>query len=152
MHCPSAIRIAFLSTALGFTPAVNADANLDEMVMDHVLPRFDREVRVLIKNSGARYVSSNWNGETRTLVALAEVDILGSPRLSRVALKRNSTTGFHRFKNDRVGELCRHTAANLIRRFLEKYDVTIAFVYADKHGHADPLTAQISHHDLSACM
>jgi hypothetical protein len=66
MHCPSAIRMVFLSTALAFTPAVNADAKLDDMVMDHVLPRFDREARVLIKISGARYVSSNWNGETRT--------------------------------------------------------------------------------------
>ena len=42
--------------------------------MDHVLHRFDREARVMIRNSGARYVSSNWNGETRTLVAVAEVD------------------------------------------------------------------------------
>jgi hypothetical protein len=122
------------------------------MVMDHVLPRFDREARVLIKNSGARYVSSNWNGETRTLVVVAEVDFLRSPRASSVALKSNSTTGFRDFKNDRLGELCRHTATKLIRKFLEKYDVTIAFVYGEKHGHADPVILEVSHHDLSACV
>ncbi len=152
MHWPTAIRTIVLSTALAFTPAVNADATLDEMVMDHVLPRFDREARVLIKSSGARYVSTNWDGETRTLVAVAEVDIFRSPRFSSVALKSNTTTDIRGFKNDRVGELCQHTAANLIRKFLEKYDVTIAFVYGEKHGHADPVIAEISHHDLSVCV
>ncbi len=152
MHCPSAIRMVFLGTALAFTPAVNADANLDEMVMEHVLPRFDREARVLIKNSRGRYVSSNWNGETRTLVAVAEVDILRSPRFSSVALKTNTTADIRGFKNDRLAELCRHTAAKLIRRFLEKYDVTIAFVYGEKHGSTDPVTVEVSHHDLSVCV
>ena len=152
MHCPSAIQMVFLGTALAFTPAVNADAKLDEMVMDHVLPRFDREARVLIKNAGARYVSSNWNGETRTLVAMAEVDILRSPRFSSVALKRHTTADIRGFKNDRLGELCRHAATKLMRRFLEKYDVTIAFVYGEKHGHADPVIVEVSHHDLSVCV
>ena len=152
MHCPSPIRIVFLSTALAFTPVVNADAKLDDMVMDHVLPHFDRDARVLIKNSGARYISSNWNGETRTLVAVAEMDILRSPRFSSVALKSDSTTDIRGFKNDRVGELCQHSAAKLIRRFLEKYDVTIAFVYGEKHGSTDPVTVEVSHHDLSVCV
>ncbi len=152
MHCPSAIRMLFLSNAVAFTPAVNADAKLDDMVMDHVLPRFDREARVLIKNSGARYISSNWNGETRTLVAVAEMDILRSPRFSSVALTRNTTTDIRGFKNDRIGELCQHSATKLIRSFLEKYDVTIAFVYGEKHGHADPVIAEVSHYDLSTCV
>ena len=152
MHCPSAIRMIFLGTALAFTAAVNADAKLDEMVMDHVLPRFDREARVLMENSGARYVSTNWNGETRTLVAVAEVDILRVPRFSSVAMKSDASVDIRGFKNDRVGQLCRHGTASLIRRFLEKYDVTIAFVYGEKHGSTDPVIAEISHHDLSTCI
>ncbi len=152
MHWPTTIRMIILSTALAFTPAVNADAKLDAMVADHVLPRFDREARVLLENSGARYVSSNWNRETRTLVAVGEVDFPRPSRFSGVALKENTTPGFHGFKNDRVDELCRHPAARLIRRFLKKYDVTIALVYGEKHVRADLMTVEISHRDLNACV
>ena len=151
MHWPSATRMVFLSTTLAFTPAVNAGAALDEMVMDRVMPRFDREARVVFENSGARYVSSNWNGETQTLVAVGEVDVLEPPGFSRVALKRNTTPGSPGFKNERVDDLCRHPAVRLIRSFLEKHDVTIAFIYGKKYERVDPVTIEISYRDLSVC-
>ncbi len=151
MHWPTATRMFFLSIALAFTPTVNAGAALDEMVMDRVMPRFDREARVVFKNSGARYVSSNWNGETRTLVAVGEMDVLDSPGFSRVALKQNAAPGSPGFKNERVDDLCRHPAVRVIRRFLEKHDVTIAFIYGEKYERTNPVTVEISYRDLSIC-
>jgi len=152
MHWPTATRMLFLGTALAFAPVVNAGAALDEMVMNRVLPRFDKEARAVFENSGARYVSSNWNGETRTLVAVGEVDVLDSPGFSRTALNQSAAPGSHGFKTERVDDLCQNPSVRLIRRFLEKYDVTIALIYGKKTQRANPVTVEISYRDLSACV
>jgi len=153
MHWPTTVfRMVFFSTTLAFTPPVSAGVALDEMVMDRVMPRFDKEARTVFENSGARYVSSNWNGESRTLVAVGEVDVADSPAFSRVALKQNAAPGSPGFKNARVDDLCRHPAVRVLRSFLEKYDVTIAFIYGEKYARAAPVTVEISYRDLSVCV
>ena len=136
MHGTAAIRIALLGAALAFALPASADAELDELVKDHVMPRFDQQARAFIRNSGARFVSSTWNGNTRTLIAVGEVERATSREM----------------KSDHVDQICRHPMVNMITRFLEKYDVKMALIYAGKHGRANRDVVEISHVDLQTCV
>lgn len=134
MHGTAAIRIALLGAALAFALPASADADLDAFVNDHVMPRFNQQARAFIRNSGARFVSTSWNGNTRTLIAVGKVE-RAAPR---------------ELKSDHVDQICRHPMANMITRFLEKYDVKMAVVYNGKQERAD--VVEISHVDLQTCV
>jgi hypothetical protein len=151
MHSLATLRLLSLAALLAVTLPANADADLDELVMNHVMARFDQEARVMIRNSGARFVSSAWNRETRTLIAVGEMNTPASPAPMGVALHGNRNALNHDLKSEHVAELCRHPAARLIGGFLEKYDVTIALVYGRKHGRMNPTVVKISHDDLGTC-
>jgi hypothetical protein len=103
MHWLATIRLLSLGVLLAFTLPAHADADLDQMVMNHVMPRFDREARVMIRNSGARFVSSAWNRDTRTLTAVG------------VALHGNASARINDLKSDRVAELCRHLDPTIVK-------------------------------------
>jgi len=134
MHGTATIRIALLGAALAFALPASADAELDELVKDHVMPRFDQQARAFIRNSGARFVSSTWNGDTRTLIAVGKVERTASREL----------------KSDHVDQICRHPMVNMITRFLEKYDVKMALIYAGQQERTD--VVEISHVDLQTCV
>ena len=134
MHGTAAIRIALLGAALAFTLPASADADLDAFVNDHVMPSFNQQARVFIRKSGARFVSTAWNGNTRTLIAVGKVE--------RAAPRER--------KSDHVDQICRHPMANMITRFLEKYDVKMALIYNGKQERAD--VVEISHVDLQTCV
>ena len=151
MHWPIAIRIVLLGTALMLAPAANADNALDEMVMSRIMPRFDKEARASMKNSGVRHLSTHWDRETRTLMAMGELDFLGSAELSHVAMHGNVSADPDSIKRSKVGEICRHPGVYFIRNFLEKHQVTIAFVFSEKSSLVDSLVVEISHEDLGSC-
>ena len=152
MHCLATIRIAILGAALAFSLPAHADSELDAMIEDHVMPRFDRQARAFIHRSGARFVSSSWNRETRTLIAVGELERRMGMDHFGVALETGSDTRAHGLKTDHVSTLCRHPNVKLIDRFLEKYDVTIAVVYDRKYPRSEPVVIEISHHDLHSCV
>ena len=151
MHWQAAIRIAFLSTTWIFTSAVNADQELDEMVMARIMPRFDQEARASMEKSGVRHLSTYWNGETRTLIAVGELGSLGSAEFSRVAMTQNVPAKSHSLKQSKIDEICQHSGVYFIKRFLKKHKVRLSFVYNEHTRLVEPLVVEISHHDLSVC-
>ena len=151
MHWLGALQIAFLGTALMLAPAVHADQKLDEMVTSRILPRFDEEARASMEKSGVRHLASHWDRETRTLMAMGELDFLASAELSRVAMHGNVSTDSYSLKQSKIGEICRHPGVFFIKSFLKKHRVTLAFVFSEKSSLVDPLVVEISHTDLSAC-
>jgi hypothetical protein len=151
MHWAATIRTVFFAAALTFTLPVSADAKLDGIIEDHVMHRFDREARVVIRNSGARFVSSAWNRETRTLIAVGEMDRRGPAERYSVAFEKTTAARSRGLKTENVAELCRHPKVSLISRFLERYDVTIALVYGRKYPRVEPVVVEISHDDLRSC-
>lgn len=152
MRGPHALRLSLLGAALAFASPAFADAALDDLVREHVMWRFDQQARQFITSSGARFVSSTWNGDTRTLIAVGEMD----RRLARMAVGTGSLTDSRApsrdLKRDHVDQICRHPMLSLITRFLEKYDVTMALVYAGKDGPAGRDVVEITHGDLRACV
>lgn len=147
----AAIRISLLGATLAFTFPAFADAELDDLVKAHVMPRFDQQARVFIRNSGARFVSSAWNGDSRTLIAVGEVDRPDPPEAVNVALNGSTPRLTRELKREHVAQICRNPMVGLITRFLERYDVTMALVYAGRHGRTDTDVIEISHADLQTC-
>jgi hypothetical protein len=141
MHGPKAIRISLLCTALAFALPAFADAELDNLVNDHVMPQFNQQARLFIRNSGAEFVSTAWNGNTRTLIAVAEVE--------RRIPQGTADAGL---KNGHVDLLCRHPMVSLITRFLEKYDVKMALIYAEKPGRENRDVVEISLTSSRSCI
>ena len=152
MHCLATIRIALLGAALAFTIPASADSDLDRMIERHVMPRFDQQARIFISNSGARFVSSSWNSETRTLIAVGEMERRLPAGPLSVAHAPRADAGRRELKEQHVAELCRHPNVGLIGRFLEKHEVTIALVYDREYPRRDPMVVEISHGDLSGCV
>ena len=151
MHCLATFRIVIAAAALAISLPAYADAKLDAMIEDHVMPRFDRQARLFIKNAGARFVSSHWNSHTRTLMASGEMQRRRSAAPVDVAHDTDANLQVVELKTDHVATLCRHPNATLIRRFLEKYDVSIALVYDPGRTRVGPLVVEISHSDLGSC-
>ena len=152
MYWTAAIRTAILGSALLFTPVVNADPDLDEMIMTKVMPRFDKKARVSMRKSGARYISTRWDSETRTLVAVGELDALESPEISPVAWRTVESSRSQDLKEAKVDEICQYTGVRMIKDFLEKHAIKIAFIYSERSQLADPLIIEISHNDLGVCV
>lgn len=151
MHCLATIRIALAGAALAFTLAAQADTSLDALIEDHVMPRFDRQARAFVNNAGARFVSSRWNSETRTLIAFGELDRRLSAAPVDVAHQGGANMAGVDLKNAHVTELCRHPDVALITRFLAKYEVTIALVYDRSAQRLGPAVIEIAHTDLGGC-
>ena len=152
MHCLAIFRIAIFGAALGLGFPAHAGSELDALVEDHVMARFNQQARAFIKSSGARFVSSRWNRETRTLIAVAELERRMSGAHVDVALATSEDAQTRRFKSNHVAALCRHPNAKLINRFLEKYGVTIELVYGRKYPRAESVVVEISHNDLRSCV
>ena len=142
-----ALRISFLGAALVLTNPALASTELDDLVKDHVMWRFDEQARRFIHGFGGKFVSSDWRSDTRTLIAFGELD----RRLPARAVDVANRSAAPALKRIHVAQICRHSMRALIHRFLEKYDVTIALVYDRRYSRDDSLVVEIGHHDLGTC-
>lgn len=114
--------------------------------------RFDEQARKFFDGFGGTFVSSAWQSDTRTLIAFGELDRRLSAQPVDVALGSASRPAVPALKRNHVAEICRHSMRALIHRFLEKYDVTLALVYADAKEPNRSDVVEITHRDLEACV
>lgn len=152
MVCTAAIRTALLGASLIVLPAAHADQALDEKIMTHILPRFDTKARDSLQRHGARDVTTRWESETRTLVAVGELDPRDSSGLTPVARRTSQASRAEVLKALQVDEICQYAAVRYIRDFLEEHAITIKFIYRQRWRFGDALIFDISHHDLEACV
>lgn len=134
-----------------FASVAAAGEDLNATVVEHVLPRFDREARLLMAHAGAHYISSRWNGDSRTLIAVGQMQPRSLPAAVDVVLTKSTSARHAALKADHVARLCAHPSLRIIDWFLAKHDVSVALVYVSNNARAEPTVVDISHADLRDC-
>jgi len=151
MNWISALRISLLGSVLLLTHTAFADATLDATIENHVMPRFEQEAREFMWDSGAQFVSSRWDGHSRTLIAVGE---LPPPRARPldVAYPVTGATPHVPLESEHVARLCRHPAATMLAGFMATHDITMTFVYERPNSPSPLRVIDIDHADLAGCL
>ena len=151
MNRTATARIGLLASVLLFSHTVHADAALDATIMDHVMPRFEQEAREFMAESGAQLVSSRWDGDTHTLIAVGDLPPPPAKSLD-VAFPASGRAPQAPPASDHVARLCRHPGAAMLAGFMAKHDITMVFVYRHPNTRLAPQVVDIDHTDLGGCI